>query len=68
MELRGLYRIKSLHGIPDGVWVSDGASSYEIPQQLYVEKRLRPPLDELEWDLDQVKDLTLRPRHHTTAS
>jgi hypothetical protein len=50
MELRGLYRIKSLHGIP------------------YVEKRLRPPLDELEWDLDQVKDLTLRPRHHTTAS
>jgi hypothetical protein len=67
MELRGRYRIKSLHGIPNGVWVSDGTSSYEIPQQEYVEMGLQPPLEDLAWDPEQLKDLALRPRHQTTT-
>ena len=70
MEFRGLYRIKSLRGISNGVWVSDGTSSYEVPQQLYVERGLRPPLQtgSPRRDPEQLKYLALRPRHETTIS
>jgi hypothetical protein len=67
MEFKGVYRIKSLHGIPDGVWVSDGTAGFEMPQPEYVENRLAPPLESLPWDPEQLKDLKLRPRHQTTA-
>ena len=63
MELRGVYRIKSLPGIPDGVWVTDGVVSFEMPQPLYVEKGLQPSIEQLEWDPKQFSDLRPRPRH-----
>jgi len=65
MELKGIFRIKSLHGIPNGVWVSDGATSFEMPQPEYLEKRIEPSLELLPWDPEQLKDLKLRPRHQT---
>jgi hypothetical protein len=50
MPLRGSYRVKTLEGIPDAVWVTEDGVGFEVSEPVYIKQRIEPPLDTLPWD------------------
>jgi len=66
MKVTGLYRVKSLPGIPNGVMVTDGEREFEISEPDYVARGGEPDVRNLEWQ--HPKETFVRFRSSLTPS
>jgi hypothetical protein len=50
MNGKGLYRTHGIGGSPNTVRVVDGSISLDVPENLYIQRRYSPDLEELPWN------------------
>ena len=55
---RGLYRIFGIDGRPNDVRIDDDGISVPVAEEIYRTRGYRPPVDELPWEEDYLRQQT----------